>query len=255
VRLHHQTLIFVTHIEVAFARGRLQARPINNGDRAATMAYTSTVGKDRFSQVHARFADRGDYAALCARVRTLTEARWSVPAIARQLEAHGYAPWRPGRSWTVAHVVTLRRQLGLNGQHHRGRSCEILGLADCWAADLARTLGMTRTLQHTWIQRGIVRARQEAHGMHRWIVQADASAVERLRQYRQRDIASEMQPPGPPRTSCQDGSARRNRMPDQKRPIGLEAGSSSGRSCGSGAAGGCVATSNSCPPRARPGAI
>jgi DNA invertase Pin-like site-specific DNA recombinase len=75
----------------------------------------------------ARFADRSDYAALCARVRTLTEARWPVPAIARQLEADGCAPWRPGRTWTVANVVTRRRQLGLSGHYHRGRSCEALG--------------------------------------------------------------------------------------------------------------------------------
>ncbi len=139
----------------------------------------------------ARFADRSDYAALCERVRTLTEARWSVPAIARQLEADGYAPWRPGGTWTVASVLTLRRQLGLSGQHRRGRSCEALGQDEWWAADFAYMLGMTRSLLHTWIQRRLMHARQEEQGMHRWIVQADAATVERLRQYRQRDIASE----------------------------------------------------------------
>jgi hypothetical protein len=39
-----------------------------------------------------RFADRSDDAddaALCERVRTRTEARWSAPAMARQLEADG----------------------------------------------------------------------------------------------------------------------------------------------------------------------
>jgi DNA invertase Pin-like site-specific DNA recombinase len=138
----------------------------------------------------ARFADRSDYVAVCERVRTLTEARWSVSSIARQLEADGYAPWRPGRVWTVANVLTLRRQLGLSGHHHRGRSSEALGPDEWWAADFAHTLGMTRSLLHTWIQHDLVRARQEAQGMHRWIVQADASAIERLRQYRQRDLAS-----------------------------------------------------------------
>lgn len=139
----------------------------------------------------ARFADRSDYAALCERVRTLSEARWSVPAIARQLEVDGYAPWRPGRTWTAANVLTLRRQLGLSGHHHRGRSCEALGPEEWWAADLARMLGMTRSLLHTWIQRGLVPARQEGQGMHRWIVQADAATMQHLRQYRQRDIAGE----------------------------------------------------------------
>jgi DNA invertase Pin-like site-specific DNA recombinase len=139
----------------------------------------------------ARLADRSDYASLCNQVRTLTQARWSAPAIARQLEADGYAPWRAGRTWTVASVLTLRRQLGLSGQHQRGRSCEALGPEQWWVADLARTLGVARSLLHTWIQHGLVHARQEAQGMHRWIVQADPSAVERLRQYHQRDRASE----------------------------------------------------------------
>jgi hypothetical protein len=61
-----------------------------------------------------------------------------------------------------------------------------------WAADLAHTLGMGRSLLHTWIQRGRVQARQEAQGMHRWIVQADPPTLERLQQYRQRDIASDI---------------------------------------------------------------
>lgn len=52
-------------------------------------------------------------------------------------------------------------------------------------------LGMTRSLLHTWIQRGLVQARQEGQGMQRWIVQADAATVERLQQSRQRDIAGE----------------------------------------------------------------
>jgi hypothetical protein len=142
----------------------------------------------------ARFADRSDYAALGERVRTLTAARCAVPAIARHLEVDGYAPWRPGRTWTAANVLTLRRQLGLSGHHHRGRSCAALGPEQWWAADLARMLGMTRALLHTGIQHGLVHARQEGQGMHRWIVQADAATLQRLRQYRQyrqRDIASE----------------------------------------------------------------
>ena len=91
----------------------------------------------------------------------------------------------------MASVLTLRRQLGLSGHHHRGWSCEALGQDEWWAADFAHMLGMTRSLLHSWIQRGLMQARQEGQGMHRWIVQADAATLERLRQYRQRDIASE----------------------------------------------------------------
>jgi hypothetical protein len=51
---------------------------------------------------------------------------------------------------------------------------------------------MGRSLLHTWIQPGLVQARQEGLGLHRWIVQADASTLDRLQQYQQRDIASEI---------------------------------------------------------------
>src|SRR5262245_1257595 len=42
-----------------------------------------------------------------------------------------------------------------------------------------------------WIERGVVRARRESDGLHRWIVWADAAELERLRAYRHRDIAAE----------------------------------------------------------------
>jgi hypothetical protein len=148
----------------------------------------------------ARFADRSDYPALCERVRTLTQARWSVTAIAYQLDAEGYPPL-PQRgagsaassesTWTRASVLTLRQHLGLNGHHQRGQSREALGPDEWWASELANRLAMPRSCLHTWIQGGHVHARQEAQGLHRWIVWADAAELEWLSTYRTRDVADE----------------------------------------------------------------
>lgn len=41
------------------------------------------------------------------------------------------------------------------------------------------------------MQRGAVQARKERQGLQRWIIWADAQEIERLRQYHQRDRASE----------------------------------------------------------------
>ncbi len=148
----------------------------------------------------ARFADRSDYPELCDRVRMLVSAGWSAPAIARQLDADGYPPGQArgarqaqhvGRSWSVASVLTLRRQVGLGGHHQRGQSREALGPNEWWASALANALSMPRSCLHAWIQRGQVRAHQEARGLHRWIVWADATELERLRAYRARDVADE----------------------------------------------------------------
>ena len=135
----------------------------------------------------------------------------------------------------MAHVLTLRRQLGLSGHHDRGRSCEAVGPDEGWAADFAHMLRMTRSLLHTGIQRGLVPARQEGQGMRRWVVQADAALVERLRRYRQRDLAGETRrrwTTGPRRTSCQRYLHSRNPMPNEKRPMCSQAGSSSAPSPG-----------------------
>jgi hypothetical protein len=83
-----------------------------------------------------------------------------------------------------------------SGAYDCGQTYEVLGPDGWWAADLVGVRDLTRSLFHGWIQRGLVRARrasafQKGQGMHRWTVWPDASVVERLQQYRQRDIAGE----------------------------------------------------------------
>jgi len=139
----------------------------------------------------ARLADRSDYAVLCERVRTLTQAGWSASAIAQQLDAEGYPPWQARPSWSVASVLTLRGQLGLSGHRSGESNREGLGSQEWWASEVARQLSLPRSCLHYWIQHGHVRARQEPEGRLRWIVWADAAEWERLHQYRHRDIADE----------------------------------------------------------------
>jgi DNA invertase Pin-like site-specific DNA recombinase len=139
----------------------------------------------------ARYTQRSDYARLCARVQELTAAGWSLDAIARQLEAEGCPPLRSGHRWSRVSVQTLRRQLGLGNTHRHGYSREVLGADEWWARELVDRLSVSRSSLFFWIQRGLVRARKERQGLRRWIVWADAPELERLRQYRQRDVADE----------------------------------------------------------------
>jgi len=139
----------------------------------------------------ARYTERSDYARLCARVQELTRAGWSLQAIAHQLGAEGYSPLRRRQGWSTVSVQTLRRQLGLGNTHRHGSSRTALGSDEWWAAELAQMLSVPRSSFFTWIQRGLVRARKESDGLHRWIVWADTQELEHLRQYRQRDIGSQ----------------------------------------------------------------
>jgi DNA invertase Pin-like site-specific DNA recombinase len=139
----------------------------------------------------ARYSDRSDYARLCARVQGLPHAGWSLEAIAHQLTADGVPALRSGRSWSVASVQTLRRQLGLVNTHRHGSSREALGPDEWWAGALASHLGVSRNRLLYWIEHGVVRARKESGGWQRWIVWANPKELERLQAYRDRDIGAE----------------------------------------------------------------
>jgi hypothetical protein len=97
--------------------------------------------------------------------------------------------------WSSVSVQTLRRQLGLSQTHRHGHSREALGPEEWWARALAERLGVARTSLFYWIEHGLVRARKELGGLQRWIVWADAAELERLRAYRDRDIAAEHRGP------------------------------------------------------------
>ena len=139
----------------------------------------------------ARYQERSDYVRLCARVQELTTAGWSLDAIAHQLNSDGYPPLRSRQGWSRASVQTLRRQVGLGATSRRGSSPEALLPDEWWRRELAEQLGVSANSLCYWIEHGLVRARQERGGSHRWIVWADAAELERLQAYRDRDIAAE----------------------------------------------------------------
>src|SRR5262249_29762797 len=64
-------------------------------------------------------------------------------------------------------------------------------LDEWWARELAGHLEISRNRLFYWIEHGLVRARKECGGWQRWIVWADTKEMERLRAYRDRDIAGE----------------------------------------------------------------
>jgi hypothetical protein len=139
----------------------------------------------------ARYQERSDYVRLWACVQELTTAGWSLDAIAHQLTIDGYPPLRSRQGWSRASVQTLRRQVGLGATYRRGSSREALLPDEWWRRELAERLGVARNSLCYWIEHGLVRARQERGGLHRWIVWADAAELERLQTYRDRDIAAD----------------------------------------------------------------
>lgn len=131
------------------------------------------------------------YPRLCQRVRELVNAGCASAEIARHLDDEGYRPAREGHHFSTQSVRELRRRLGLGrGRPHTVRH-DGLGPHEWWKAELARVLGIpSGTLAH-WIRRDWVRARQQDEPLRRWVVWADESEQERLRQLYQRSTAGE----------------------------------------------------------------
>jgi DNA invertase Pin-like site-specific DNA recombinase len=139
----------------------------------------------------ARLCDLSYYPQVCARVRTLTAAGWSAPAIATQLQQEGYRPARQAASFSFVHVAEMQRRLGLRPCRPRVRDRQPVGPEEWWASDLADRLGLSRTNLHRWIRLGWVRARREEGPLRRWIVWAESAELTRLTQLRQRSVADE----------------------------------------------------------------
>jgi Recombinase/Recombinase zinc beta ribbon domain len=137
----------------------------------------------------ARLCDLSYYPELCARVRALTAAGLSAPAIAAQLQQEGYRPTRQAACFGFVQVAELQRRLGLRPCRPRVHDRQPRGPEEWWSSDLAVRLGLSRSNLHRWIRLGWVRARQEKGPLHRWIVWADSAELARLEQLRQRSVA------------------------------------------------------------------
>ena len=137
----------------------------------------------------ARLRDLSYYPQLCARVRTLTAAGLSAPAIAAHLQDEGYHPARQTACFGFVQVAELQRRLGLRPWHPRVQDRQPVGPEEWWSSDLAARLGLSRSTLHRWIHLGWVRARQEEGPLQRWIVWADSAELARLVQLRPRSTA------------------------------------------------------------------
>lgn len=155
----------------------------------------------------ARLSDLSYDPQLCARVRALTAAGLSAPAIAAQLPEEGDRPTRQSAHVSLVQVAELQRRLDRRPCPPRVRERPPVGPEEGWASDLATRLGLARATLHRGIQIGWVRARQEEGPLQRWMGWADSAEVAHLVQLRQRSLADT---PRQPWIEMADGSEIRD---------------------------------------------
>ena len=134
----------------------------------------------------ARLTQLSYYPQLCARVRTLAGEGLTAEAIATRLNAEGYRPPKRREQFGRQGVQELLRDLGVRAPRAQPQPRAGLGADEWWVAELAQALGMPLATLQGWIRRGWVRAWQQAQPPRRWVVWADATEVERLRQRHRR---------------------------------------------------------------------
>jgi hypothetical protein len=121
------------------------------------------------------------YPELWERGRRRASQGLGAESIAEDLAHAGYRPPKQAERFSRQAVRELLQRLGVRSPRLRTRAS--LGHQEGGLADLARTLSMPDTTLDAWVRRGGVQARQEPE-TQRWILGAEASEVERLRQRR-----------------------------------------------------------------------
>jgi len=138
-----------------------------------------------------KLSELSTYPQICQQVQALTEAGWAAAAIAQALSEAGFRPCRPNIGFRAQTITQLQRRLGVRAPRPRVRHHDGLLPDEWWPTELVRTLGIPRESLYHWIRQGLVRARQLDEPLHRWVVWADETEQERLRQYHQRAIGDE----------------------------------------------------------------
>lgn len=143
---------------------------------------------DRIVRPVARLDQLSYYPALVARVRELAETGIGMKRIAEQINAEGFRPPKRSQTFSAQSVNDLLRRQGL--LRYPGRTGhppdERLGEHEWRLPDLAAVLDMPHATLHTWVHRGWVHGHRDDTPQHAWILHADPTDLQRLRELRQR---------------------------------------------------------------------
>jgi hypothetical protein len=124
----------------------------------------------------------GYWPQLVARLKKLASQNLSTREIAERLNAEGWRPPKSRETFDFNGVGNLLHRLGLCEVKPRSQIPDTLGQNEWRLEALAIKLGMPTPTLYAWLRRDWLKARRSEHG--RWIVQADMTELERLRQLR-----------------------------------------------------------------------
>jgi len=134
----------------------------------------------------ARLEQLSYYPELCERVRDLAGQAYSAHRIAEQLDEEGFKPPKRFERFGKHSVYEILNRLGISRRKTKARYAKPLKDSEWYIPDLARELKVTRSTLRRWVLREWVKAyRQEGSG--RWVIRADSTEVDRLKNFYQRN--------------------------------------------------------------------
>ena len=136
----------------------------------------------------ARLEQLSYYPRLIARIRELDAAGRTARQIADALNIEGLRPPKRTDRFGVEQIRTILHQRGVHPRERNARTTPAAALQPHeWSVTgLAAALHMPTATAYTWIYRGWVTARRAADDDKRWIITADPTELDRLRQLRER---------------------------------------------------------------------
>ncbi len=130
------------------------------------------------------------YPEMIERIKLLAMQGLGAAQIAEELNQEGWRPPKRSERFNYGIIAALMRRLRLGKwQFSRGKDRIKIGQDEWWLPELAGKLDMPVVTLYRWICVGRVKARK--HENRQWIIWADPSEIERLRQLRAESIGTQ----------------------------------------------------------------
>jgi len=134
----------------------------------------------------AKLSQLSNYPQLCERLQQLAAQGHSTQEIVQCLNQEGFHPPKRRATFNAEMVRGLLRRLGLSPQTLAPKPQEALNEHEWWLSQLAHHIGMPSVTLYHWLRRGWVTARRQEQKPQYWIIWADETELERLKQLHQR---------------------------------------------------------------------
>lgn len=132
-----------------------------------------------------KLSDLSYYPQLCERIKVLSLKGYKAAKVAEYINQEGFYPPKRKAKFSTRSIQSLIRHLGISKSSRATPAKPSLPSDQWWLSELAQVLNMPSVTLYDWLRKGWVDGRQE-QGTKRWIIDATAEDISRLKELRQK---------------------------------------------------------------------